>query len=539
MLGGSAPAPLDATVVLPATPAVPSDVRPFIRPESEVLAGRALRASGYTVYVDLPGNTEEMLLVHGYSGAYDKVPRHVAMYIRSREAGRPPKPLYGDWGSEPARDEQAAVPSNKTIEALKRRGYLTALTVEEEESFYSKLAAQVHFRAAARPPGFVVMPTYQCNLRCPYCFQDHMRTDPAHGHLLRTMQPQMVDRIFRGITQIEAAYGLADKATRRAVTLFGGEPLLAESRPIVEYIMQRARESRDTAFSAITNGTDLQAYKDLLGPGGLGFLQITIDGPPGEHDRRRVYADGSGSFERIAANVTMALDLGVHISVRMNVDRRNIHGLPELAEQLSARGWTSYRGFSAYVAPVHASSDNTDARTTFNTWQLNQAMADLKQRHPAVERIAVEDDRLRDRARQVFDKRSDPLPSFKASFCGAHTSMYVIDPFGDIYACWERTGDPAIRIGAIREDGEVAMNRAITEQWRSRNVTSNPICRRCRYSAYCGGGCAILAEGQHGTIHANYCDGFAKRLRAGIAQAYLDHTAGAPCATSVEQICDL
>jgi len=538
VLGHRDPAPLDAFLTLPTTPAVPSDVPPFVRQDSEILEGRALRASGYTIYVDLPGNQDEMLLVHGYSGAYDKVPRHVAMYIRSRGTKRAPRPLYGDWGDEPAHDDATPVPSDRTIETLKRRGYLTALTAEEEESFYSKIASQLHFKGVHRPPGFILMPTYQCNLRCPYCFQDHMRRDPAYGHLLRTMQPEMVDRIYKGILQIEATYGVADKDSR-TVTLFGGEPLLADSRPIVEYIMQKGRESRNTAFSAITNGTDLDAYRDLLGPGKLGFLQITIDGPPAEHDRRRIYADGSGTFERIAANVTMALDLGVRISLRMNIDRQNIHGLPELAEEFITRGWTKYREFGAYVAPVHASSDNTDAKTTFNSWQLNQAMAELKRRHPAVTRISVEDDGLFNRARQVFDQRSDPYPSFKASFCGAHTSMFVIDAFGDIYACWERTGDPAIRIGAIREDGEVAMNRAITEQWRSRNVTSNPVCRRCRYSTYCGGGCAILAEGKQGTIHANYCDGFGKRFRASIAQAYLDHVAGVPRETSAERVCDL
>jgi uncharacterized protein len=49
-------------------------------------------ASSYNIYVDLPDNPEEMLLVHGYSGAYNKVSRHVATYVRSLEVGRPPDP---------------------------------------------------------------------------------------------------------------------------------------------------------------------------------------------------------------------------------------------------------------------------------------------------------------------------------------------------------------------------------------------------------------------------------------------------------------
>jgi hypothetical protein len=38
-----------------------------------------LRTSSYTSYLDLPGNQDEMLLVHTYTGA-----------LRSLEAGRPP-----------------------------------------------------------------------------------------------------------------------------------------------------------------------------------------------------------------------------------------------------------------------------------------------------------------------------------------------------------------------------------------------------------------------------------------------------------------
>src|SRR2546430_14688714 len=62
--------------------------------------GDALRASSYTIYVDLPNEPDAMLLVHGYSGAYDKVTRRVATYVRSLETGKPPRPLFGTWSPE-------------------------------------------------------------------------------------------------------------------------------------------------------------------------------------------------------------------------------------------------------------------------------------------------------------------------------------------------------------------------------------------------------------------------------------------------------
>ncbi|MFM7716075.1 MAG: radical SAM protein, partial [Microcystis sp.] len=119
---------------------------------------------------------------------------------------------------------------------------------------------------------------------------------------------------------------------------FGGEPLLAENRSTIEYILERAFASGKANFSAITNGTELEAYQDLLAPDKISWLQITLDGVPQEHDKRRIYADGKGSYEQIAQNITRALDLGVQVSVRMNIDRNNVNKLPDLADEIVARG---------------------------------------------------------------------------------------------------------------------------------------------------------------------------------------------------------
>ncbi len=499
-----------------------------------------LRTSSYTIYVDLPDSSSEMLLVHGYTGAYDKVSRRVANYLRTRDSRRPPKPLYGEWSPEPEVAQDTEPPPKEAIEALKKRGYLTASSPEDEEEFFARFAKGLHQRHSQRAPSYIFMPTYDCNLRCSYCFQDHMRTDDSFRHLLRTMTPQLIDRIFQSTAQLEAAHGLEPSPERRrSIGFFGGEPLMAESRAIVEHIMDQARALGPAEFWAVTNGTDLEAYDDLLGRDGISRLQITLDGPPREHDRRRIYADASPSYERIARNIDRALGRDTVVNVRLNIDRGNLQDLPELTRDLRSRGWHKHRDFSVYTAPINAVNDNTDHSRTLNSWQLDQALTEMREEHPDTWIIGRPDEAIRVRARQIFDGHEGLVPQLRPSFCGAHDQMYIFDPFGDIYACWERTGEPKVRIARITEDGGIEFQHAVNTQWRSRSVASNPVCRRCRYALHCGGGCAILALGQRGKFHANYCDGFASRFRSSVADAYRAFAAGEEATHLHDRVCDL
>jgi uncharacterized protein len=141
-----------------------------------------------------------------------------------------------------------------------------------------------------------------------------------------------------------------------------------------------------------------------------------------------------------------------------------------------------------------------------------------------MEVIGRPDDGLMRRARSIFDTGGHL--GAQATFCGAHEGMYVIDRFGDMYACWERTGNAKVRIGRIKPDATIEMNSVNNSMWRSRTVTSNRACAQCRYALFCGGGCAVLAEGRRGRIDTNYCDGYAERFRAMAAEAYADFRAG-------------
>lgn len=502
----------------------------------------SLRASSYNIYVDLPNVSDFMIITHGYLGSYDKISAKVAKYLRSKQRGKPFKPLYGDWTPEAAIKGEIEVPDDATIELLKKRGYLTEKTHQEEENFFVSIANKIHSISLNQPPSYVFMPTYNCNLRCPYCFQDHMRTNTELRHLLKTMDKGVIDDIFSAIQSLEGLHSWHNDGNtpRYSIGFFGGEPLLRESFNVVEYILRVAKTTGNvTGVWAVSNATDLHHYSDLLGPDGIQTIQITLDGPPAEHNKRRVYADNSGSFERIAQNIDIALQRGTNISVRMNIDKNNIDQLPALAQEIISRGWNDHDKFTAYTAPIHASNEKTDKKTTFTSWTLNKALDGLRLKEPAMSIIDRPADSLKRKVLRLFNDKEgtlDPIQTMRSTFCGAHNGMYLFDAFRDVYACWERTGDKRIRIGYI-DQGKFISNDSVEHLWRSRNVTTNKVCRKCRYALHCGGGCAALAESQSTGIFRNHCDGFQDRFRAAVAEAFTEHIQDIASSLSLSSFC--
>jgi uncharacterized protein len=464
-----------------------------------------LRASDYTIYAELPGS-DDVLLVHGYTATYDRVSGRVASWLRSRgSAAASDGGGAGEWS-----------PSAPTIALLQRRGHLTTKTPEEERAFVSKYARALKRHHDRRTPNYVVMPTYDCNLRCRYCFQTELRSE-ASAAALRVMDRELVDRLFVAFKRIDAMHGhKPHPKQRRTLTLYGGEPLQRSTRAIVEYLLERGRAENAGMISAVSNCTELHLFEDLLGPDGIASIQVTFDGPPSEHDRRRVDAQGAGTWSRIVENVGMALAKGVHINARVNVDRRNVDGLGELAGHFVRLGWDRAKNFTSGAAAVHGAADRP---SQIGSWGVTRALRGLQERDPSASVINPSYQSAKRSLSGVGVKT--PMDALRHAFCGAHNTMYVFDAVGRIFACWERTGRDEEAIGRVGDDGTPSFDDAAIERWHGRSVLSNATCTGCAYVFWCGGGCVALAQQLHGSYLDNYCDGFQPRFKAQAAEAYL------------------
>jgi len=65
-------------------------------------------------------------------------------------------------------------------------------------------------------------------------------------------------------------------------------------------------------------------------------VQVTLDGPPEVHDRRRPLANGRGTFNQILENLIVLGGLApqVHVALRVNFDKTNFMYVPQLLDIL-------------------------------------------------------------------------------------------------------------------------------------------------------------------------------------------------------------
>jgi uncharacterized protein len=178
------------------------------------------------------------------------------------------------------------------------------------------------------------------------------------------MQPIVIAAIKRLLTA--RAEGLASLT----LSWFGGEPLLA--RDIVEDIQQHALGLVDRypemSFDAgmTTNGYFLTP-EVLTGLVELGVIsyQITIDGARETHDRRRIQANGQGTFDRIWQNLleTRAVMKRFDILVRLHIDQDSVDEADEMIRRFED-AFGCDRRYRLFIRPIAKLRDGNDRRVS-------------------------------------------------------------------------------------------------------------------------------------------------------------------------------
>ncbi|MEV6401158.1 FxsB family cyclophane-forming radical SAM/SPASM peptide maturase [Streptomyces sp. NPDC051907] len=148
---------------------------------------------------------------------------------------------------------------------------------------------------------FVLKVHSRCDLACDHCYVYEHADQSWRGRPV-TMSEEILRLAARRIAEHAAAHGLP----RVHVVLHGGEPLLVgreRLRGFARVLRSELRGVSDVVLRMQTNGLRLDdAYCAMLAEEGI-VAGVSIDGDRASHDRHRVRADGTGSYDDVVRAV--------------------------------------------------------------------------------------------------------------------------------------------------------------------------------------------------------------------------------------------
>lgn len=355
--------------------------------------------------------------------------------------------------------------NEELVEKAKKGRFI--VTKEIDEFALIKLRSNVH-KYSLEFLQLTMMPTLDCNFRCPYCYESLKK-----GKMTKEYRDRFI-------------LWLKDKlkGTRHlSISWFGGEPLMAFD--VVDELMINVkrlckRNSVKYTGSMTTNGFYLtKRITEKLDQLGINTFQVTLDGPPSIHDQTRVLKNGKGTFDRIIKNLTHICTNKKNMNVIIRVNF-NEESYPLIATELFDNIPDAIRDHaSIYFRQTFAPPVWWDENKPKKTSSVNPESKALNFRE--LYNIA------QNKGFTVF--LSNILPT--GGYCEAdYFNHFVIDPKCNLHKCTVAF-DEKHRVGYLDENGKEVLNLPLLAKWMSRDIFNKDHCKKCKLISICQGGCGF------------------------------------------------
>lgn len=323
-----------------------------------------------------------------------------------------------------------------------------------------------------------LIPTLDCNLACPYCYEDAQRRPGIMSSDVLEASLRFLKESLKRIQPLSFN-----------MHLYGGEPLLYPDLALtlseqVSAILKQT-PSIEYGFHITTNGTlavpelmdQLEQVTRIPNRSRL-TAQVTLDGPIAIHNRRRQTRDGQGTYEAITDYVRNWVDAW-ETSIRVNLDAETMPHVGALACELAEIPWR--RKPSLYFSPTQTCNLDHDAKCLgVNAWSnsLDEAWT----------------------AAAYYGWES--AHHLRYGLCSYHSgTVFLVDPEGSIYNCQAFVGDRELAVGCVLEDEPLSLVHV-----RQTNSNLWEECwDTCPVVPYCAGGCRSYAYFESGDIRHLYC----------------------------------
>lgn len=350
------------------------------------------------------------------------------------------------------------------LQRLLKQGFVVDDALVEKEAIATK------YKIIAEPEEYRVMilPTYQCNLRCWYCVQEHENSWLTDEH---------IERIKKLITKKVSN----PEIKRLNISWFGGEPLLAYDKilELTQFAQKLAQEKGLKYLCGITSNATLLTKEriDELHDAGVNFYQITIDGEKSDHDKVKQLGKLS-AFDTSLANIAY-LAQHTPCTLRFNYTKDTMK--PEIiVSQIDARIPKEVRhNISFNIQPVWQSE-----RT--NPVEIEEVVRFMS-----------------------LIKSLGLTPTLKpVGLCYTdHKYFDCIYPSGTVGKC--ENGITDMKHGLILQNGEIDFKDADTAHYTPTFERTDVECSNCDYLPLCWGPCSqkrYLQLKNEGYIHCVWAD---------------------------------
>lgn len=308
-----------------------------------------------------------------------------------------------------------------------------------------------------------IVPTYRCNFRCPYCYQEH-----EHSIV---MSQEIQDGIIKYVRKHISKYSAVE------ISWFGGEPLLCAD--IILYIngeLKKICRDRYKLFksSITTNGYCLtkDVFNQLLNVGVTRYF-ITIDGLAHEHDRQRYLASNKGTFDTIINNLVSIKETPSFrkfvVNIRSNISKDNIDNFDEYLLFME-KTFSDDPRFAFFVRPVYDWGGESIS-------EFRESLLDNKAEKLIMDKLLKSNCKLN--YLEFFFDLTENIACYASKI-----NCFIINPDGSINKCTCAETGGKNSIGKLLSNGEMLIDNSLVGQWCHQYYESSK-CKNCYMLGLC------------------------------------------------------
>ncbi len=371
--------------------------------------------------------------------------------------------------------EHAAVPE------LKEMGILLDDAVDEQKLFEGWYQNKIRERTDIMQ--VTILPTMACNLACDYCFENEVSENGI-------MKPETADKV---VAYLQKRI-LSVKPKTLHVHFFGGEPLL--NQPPIKKITKALWEFTQPlgiplTVGMISNGVLLTPeFVDEMTPYGFKWIKITFDGDREAHDKKRIFHNRKGTFDKIYDNLC-AIKGKVRLAIGGNFDNENYESMFALIDRLKKSPFADDIMVARFKPIMNVNAEIASQRQgrvssfcevcSFNQSQINGIMS-LEEK--------------------LWDVGMNTQNRPEMGPCEYHSRhSFTIGPDGSVYKCPAFVGLHNLIAGHVdrQEYNEQGEWQIATKKW-------DDDCEKCHFLPSCAGGCRYSALNKTGSLEVKSCD---------------------------------